>query len=273
MDNLFIALQYIVPQHLLSRAVGWLAETEWSMLKNLLIRAFISQYKVNMSEAARAKPEDYRNFNDFFTRELKGDARPFADATGWILQPADGAVSQIGPIESGKIFQAKGQHYSAAELLDSDAWAADFHDGDFATIYLSPKDYHRIHMPIAGTLTGVRYVPGDLFSVNQVTAENVPSLFARNERLVCMFDTEHGKMALVMVGAMIVAGIETVWGEKMDATATMPAETIEFAAGDELGRFYLGSTVILLFEPEQIEWLEGLAEGAPVTMGEALAKR
>jgi phosphatidylserine decarboxylase len=193
--------------------VGWLAECEWPILKVWLINLFISQYDVNMSEALAEDPASYKNFNAFFTRELKPDARPITEGSDIIVSPADGAVSQLGNISYGRIFQAKGQSYSATELLGGNSeLASEFDDGAFATIYLSPKDYHRVHMPIAGTLRETIYIPGDLFSVNQTTAENVPRLFSRNERLVAIFDTEVGPMAMVLVGAMIVAGIETVWG-------------------------------------------------------------
>ena len=213
MNTLFIAFQYIIPQHLLSRIVGWLAECEWSVLKMWLINLFISQYNVNMSEALDENPASYKNFNSFFTRELKPDARPIVADDAVIVSPADGAISQLGDISYGRIFQAKGQSYTAVELLGGNSeLASEFDDGAFATIYLSPKDYHRVHMPMTGTLRETIYIPGDLFSVNQTTAENVPRLFSRNERLVAVFDTAAGPMAMVLVGALIVAGIETVWG-------------------------------------------------------------
>lgn len=234
-----------------------------------------------MDEAA-ATEDSYPSFNKFFTRALKQDARPVADATKFIVCPADGAVSQLGRIESGRIFQAKGQDYSVRELLAGDAVLADkYRDGMFITVYLSPRDYHRVHMPVSGTLESTAYVPGDLFSVNQTTVAHVPRLFARNERLVCVFDTELGQVASVMVGAMIVAGIETVWagpitphGKKVQNNRFSDSEKPTMLnAGAEMGRFMLGSTVILLFEAGTIEWLPELAAGSAVRMGEALARR
>ena len=211
MDTIFIIFQHILPQHLLSRCTGWIAELRHPLwFKNWLIHMFIKQFKVDMAEAANPDPGSYATFNAFFTRALRDGARPLAQAD--ILCPADGAISQLGAIEGGRVFQAKGQSFSTWELLGGDAErAAQFADGTFATIYLSPRDYHRVHMPIAGRLTASCYIPGKLFSVNQVTAENVPRVFARNERMVCYFDTEAGPMAMILVGAMVVAGIETVW--------------------------------------------------------------
>ncbi|MCB1848838.1 MAG: phosphatidylserine decarboxylase, partial [Halieaceae bacterium] len=224
MDKIFIFLQHILPQHLLSRWVGWLARLEHPVwLKNWLVHVFIRHFGVNMAEAADPDPTRYPSFNAFFTRPLREGARPLAQAD--ILCPADGAISQLGAIEGGRIFQAKGQSFSAWELLGGDTERAPLFDGGrFATIYLSPRDYHRVHMPLAGRLTASRYIPGDLYSVNQVTAANVPRLFARNERLVCHFDTEVGPMAMVLVGAMIVAGIETVWAGQV---APPPREPVE----------------------------------------------
>ena len=281
MPNLFITLQKLVPQHLLSRIVGRVAES--SRLKTPFISWFAKRYEVDMSEAEEQDPLAYENFNAFFTRALKADARPLAEGIDDalpILCPADGAISQLGEITEKGLLQAKGRHYTVADLLASDQDAAAFDGGSFATVYLSPKDYHRVHMPIAGTLTKMCYVPGDLYSVNQQTAEGVPNLFARNERLVCLFDTELGPMAVVLVGAMIVAGIETVWAGRVcpgrdrhkvqvtDYTATVPA--IELAAGAELGRFYLGSTAIVLFGHGAVELNGKLAAESPVRMGQLL---
>lgn len=235
-----------------------------------------------MSEALVEDLSAYEHFNAFFTRALKPGARPLDETPGAILCPADGAVSQLGPIEHGRIFQAKGHGFSAQELLGGDpAMAAPFMGGEFATIYLSPKDYHRVHMPLAGTLREMVYVPGRLFSVNQTTAENVPELFARNERVVCLFDTERGPMAVVLVGAMIVASIETVWAGlvtppkrelktfRYDEASRAP---IHLEKGAELGRFKLGSTAIVLFGPEQVRWAESLGAGSAVRMGQLLAE-
>lgn len=278
-DKLFIAIQHLLPQHLVSRCLGWLASCEVSWIKNPLIRAFIKQYDVNMAEAERQTAEEFKCFNDFFTRKLLPDARTIAQEDNIITSPADGAVSQLGSIKDGRIFQAKGQDYSLVELLGGDDGRAQpFQDGEFTTIYLSPKDYHRVHMPITGTLREMTYVPGDLFSVNQATAENVPRLFARNERVVAIFDTARGPMAMVLVGAMIVAAIETVWHglvtppkrEKRVARYGIP-ENITIEKGDEMGRFLLGSTVILCFPKDTMHWLETQTAGTPLRMGEAIA--
>lgn len=279
MSALFIALQHIVPQHALSRLAGSLAASQTPWLRDAMIARFAAAYGVDLTEAARGIGE-FTSFNDFFTRELKPGARPLADAARFILSPADGAVSQLGPITGGRIIQAKGRDYSVAELLGcSAAEAARFEGGRFMTIYLSPKDYHRVHMPAAGTLTATRYIPGDLFSVNTATADGVDRLFARNERLSCRFDGPDGHFASVMVGAMIVAGIDTVWPNTFRTHASAPVDedfagqARTFAAGDEMGRFYLGSTVVLVFEPGKAEWREGLKPGDPLRMGEAIGHR
>ena len=211
-QRLFIFMQYILPHHTLSRLIGRFAECETPWFKNRLIAWFIKRYNVNMSEALLEDPSAYKHFNDFFTRELKADARTADTTDKAVLSPADGAISQQGEIEYGRIFQAKGHSFSLLELLGGDAErAAPFMGGSFSTVYLSPKDYHRVHMPLTGILREMVYIPGRLFSVNQTTAGNVPELFARNERVACIFDTEHGPMAVVLVGAMVVASIETVW--------------------------------------------------------------
>jgi phosphatidylserine decarboxylase len=275
----FIMFQHLAPQHALSRLAGAVAASERPWLKDRLIRRFIDAYNVDLTDAARSAT-DFASFNDFFTRELKPGARPLAEATRFILSPADGAISQLGTITGGQIIQAKGRSYSAAELLgQGEEAAARFEGGQFITIYLSPRDYHRVHMPAAGTLQSTAYIPGRLFSVNQQTAEGVDRLFARNERLACLFDGPDGRFASVMVGAMIVAGIDTVWPRRFavhqrdvlyeDFTADAPT----FAAGAEMGRFYLGSTVVLLFEPGRAVWRKGLRPGDPVRMGEAIGER
>lgn len=278
MTSPFIWLQHALPHHAVSRLAGKFAGSEAGWLKDRLIRRFIDAYDVDMSEAARPA-EAYRSFNDFFTRELKPGARTLANPAENILSPADGAISQIGRVSEGRIFQAKGRHFTATQLLGGDEAAARrFEGGSFVTIYLSPKDYHRVHMPAAGSLTATHYIPGDLFSVNQVTAENVDGLFARNERLACLFDGSRGGFASVMVGAMIVAGIETVWQGRVEAHKPAPvhhdfaAGEHELAAGDEMGRFFLGSTVVLLFEPGQVEWLADFRAGDTVRMGQALGR-
>jgi len=276
-DRLFILVQYVMPQHLLSRLVGLLAEARAPWLKNRLIGWFVRRYQVDMREAQIEDPLAFDSFNAFFTRGLKPDARPLDETPGAILCPADGAVSQMGEIGHGRVFQAKGHSFSTLALLGGDsARAAPFLNGRFATVYLSPRDYHRVHMPIDGTLREMIYVPGKLFSVNPLTASAVPDLFARNERLVCIFDTACGKMALVLVGAMIVASMETVWAGlvapvKRQVKRFSYDGPIHLQAGTELGRFRLGSTVILLFgEQQQVDWSGELGAGSKVRMGQRL---
>lgn len=278
MSKNFIRFQKVLPHHAVSRIAGRFAGSELRWLKDRLIRRFIAAYDVDMNEAARPV-EAYASFNDFFTRELKPGARRLADSASHVLSPADGAISQIGRIADGRIFQAKGRDFTAGQLLGGDAEAAErFEGGAFATIYLSPKDYHRVHMPAAGALRQTTYVPGDLFSVNQVTAENIDGLFARNERLACRFEGPRGHFASVMVGAMIVAGIETVWSGRIEThnpqlvSRDFAAGEHDLAAGDEMGRFFLGSTVVLLFEPGRVEWDAALKAGDSVRMGQALGR-
>lgn len=280
-DKLFIGLQHLVPQHSLSRAAGWLASTQNSLLKNTFIRWFVKRYNVDMSLAQEENPLAYTSFNDFFTRALKPDARPINSAADSIVCPADGAISQLGPIKDGRIFQAKGQHYTALELLGGDeALAAEFAEGTFATVYLSPRDYHRVHMPYSGKLRAMVSIPGELFSVNTITAENVPRLFARNERAVAIFDTDIGPMAVVLVGAMIVAGIETVWDGQIApfasrdiATSLYPYQNITLNKGDEMGRFKLGSTAVILFANNKMQWDTNYIAGTPTKMGELMGRK
>lgn len=278
-SRLFIGLQHLVPQHALSRAAGWLAETEVPFIKNTFISWFVNRYNVDMSLAAETNPTAYKNFNAFFTRALKSDARPIDSASNSIVCPADGAISQLGDIVDGRIFQAKGQDYSVDELLGDDGIAAEFAGGTFATVYLSPRDYHRVHMPFAGTLRKTISVPGELFSVNTVTAENVPRLFSRNERLVAIFDTEVGPMAVVLVGAMIVAGIETVWDTPTAPFASRTivkqdhtAKPVHLEKGAEMGRFKLGSTAIVLFARDKMAWSDTYKATTPTRMGEAFGQ-
>ncbi|ACO76990.1 phosphatidylserine decarboxylase [Azotobacter vinelandii CA] len=281
-DRLFLLGQHLLPHHLLSRAAGRLAECRVPWVKNSLIKAFARHFQVDMGQALIEEPTAYEHFNAFFTRALKADARPLDPTPGAILSPADGAVSQLGSIEQGRVFQAKGHSFSVQELLGGDtASAASFQGGNFATVYLSPRDYHRVHMPLAGTLREMIHVPGKLYSVNRLTAENVPELFARNERLVCLFDTECGPMAVVLVGAMIVASIETVWAGVVTPPprqikrwrydeATHPPVRLD--KGAELGRFRLGSTVILLFGADRVRWRDGLAPLGELRMGQAIGQ-
>ncbi len=280
-EKLFAALQYVLPHHLISRSVHYFVESRIPWFKNALIRWAIDTYHVDMAEAERESAEDYVHFNDFFTRSLKDGARPLPEDPGMIVSPADGVVSQIGDIDNGRIFQAKGHDYSLVELLGGDLQLGqEFMGGKFATIYLSPRDYHRVHIPAAGTLHKMVHVPGRLFSVNQGTVENIPRLFARNERVVSIFDTQFGPMAVIMVGAINVASIETVWAGlvtpkrgQVDTTAYGDASNaVELSRGDELGRFKLGSTAIVLFGKDQIDWLENWQSGKAVKMGEAMAQ-
>lgn len=273
LSRLFALIQYPLPHHLLSRLVGRLAECRTPWLKNALVRRFIRQFRVDMEEAANPDPTAYATFNDFFTRALREGARPIGDG---VVSPADGRLSQFGPVEAGQLLQAKGHRFSAMELFGGDAdTARRYLGGSFATVYLSPSDYHRVHMPLAGTLTEMVYVPGRLFSVNAATTEHVPNLFARNERLVCHFDTERGPMVMVLVGAMIVAAIETVWAGQITPLPRGGVQRIRFdtpvhlAKGEEMGRFKLGSTVVMAFS-EPVAFAEGLAPGAKVRMGQSL---
>lgn len=281
--KIFIALQYLLPKHTLTRLVGLLAEGEHGRLTTWLIKLFIKQYKVNMAEAELPQAEDYASFNAFFTRALKADARPIDSDDQQLACPVDGAISQIAAIEADSLIQAKGHNYSLTALLGGKAELAEhFHNGQFTTIYLSPTDYHRIHMPCTGTLTDMVYVPGDLFSVNQTTVANVPNLFARNERVVALFDTDLGKMAMVLVGATIVGSIETVWA----GCVTPPAgkhlvhwrydhaqqAPIVLTKGAEMGRFKLGSTVILCFAEDAIQFAD-LTTDDTVRLGQTLAHK
>ncbi|WP_151752914.1 archaetidylserine decarboxylase [Acinetobacter soli] len=270
--DLFIKAQSLVPQHQLSRVVGKLAESENLLVKTAVIQAFKSKYGIDLSIAQQANALKYKSFNEFFTRALKDGVRVVDNAQDSIVSPADGAISQIGSIDDGEVFQAKGQSFSVEKLIGDPQLAQPFKHGQFATVYLSPRDYHRVHMPLTGRLTETLYIPGELFSVNQVTAENIPGLFARNERMVCLFDTELGRMAVVLVGAMIVAGIETVVTGKVKPTGRLELNhhDVVLEKGDELGRFYLGSTAIVLFEKDKMAWESQFKANSVVVMGEKL---
>lgn len=276
--ELFVALQRLLPQHALSRLIARAAESKMPWLKNRLIERAIAAFDINIDEAASSDLDDYENFNSFFTRALKEGARPIDQDSDALISPADGAVSQAGPITQQRIIQAKGSDYSASRLLGDSEEAKRYTDDAFTTIYLSPKDYHRVHMPIAGTLMSTRYIPGDLFSVNDKTAQALPGLFARNERLVCQFDSELGQFALVFVGAMLVAGIETVWGgfetpgRGAVRNADFSGRGLRFDKGEEIGRFKFGSTVILMFQKDKIDWQDSFIPQAAVQMGEKIAK-
>ena len=270
--QIFIQAQRIVPQHQLSRVVGKLAASEHPVLKNAVITAFKAQYGIDMSLAEQSNALKYKSFNEFFTRSLKQGVREIDSNPNSIVSPADGAISQLGKIENGAVFQAKGQQFTVENLIADPQLAEPFKNGQFATVYLSPRDYHRVHMPFAGTLTETLYVPGELFSVNQTTAENIPGLFARNERMVCLFDTEIGRMAVVLVGAMIVAGIETVATGKVKPTGRLELNQHDLFLdkGAELGRFYLGSTAVVLFEKDKMTWDAAFKANSTVVMGEAM---
>lgn len=279
-DRLFILSQHLLPHHLLSRLAGSLANCTWSWVKNPFINWFVNRYQVDMSQAAEPNPTAYACFNDFFTRALRPDARPLDPDQNSILCPADGVISQMGSIAHGRVIQAKGQSFSVLELLGGNsAHASQFQGGQFATVYLSPSDYHRVHMPLTGTLREMIHVPGKLFSVNQTTAANVPELFARNERVVCLFDTEAGPMALVLVGAMIVASIETVWAgpiappQRLVRSQQYGISAPQLERGAEMGRFKLGSTAILLLSPGRARWNGQLSAGSLVRMGQKLGEQ
>jgi phosphatidylserine decarboxylase len=256
--------QHLLPQHLLSRLVAKLANCKIPFIKNGLIKLFIHHYKIDLNTAAITELSAYPNFNSFFTRELKAEARPIMATPESIVSPADGTISQFGRVTDGQLLQAKGHLFSVAEFLGgAPEVAAPFQNGHFMTIYLAPKDYHRVHMPIDGKLITTISIPGKLFSVNCRSVAHVPKLFSRNERLVSLFDTEIGPMALVMVGAMLVAGIETVWsGQESPNThqslsiKTYQQQDIVLCKGAEMGRFQFGSTVILLWGANVIEWLD-----------------
>ncbi|MGM8872248.1 archaetidylserine decarboxylase [Psychrobacter sp. 2Y5] len=271
--TLFTTLQQFVPQQKLSKAAGRLAASRHPLVKRAFIRSFAKAYNVTLEEYERDSFNAYESFNDFFTRELKDDARAIDSTVGGIVSPADGIISQLGQIKDHKVLQAKGRDYDIGQLLANSADGDYFADGSFATVYLAPSNYHRVHMPFAGTLTNTRYVPGTLFSVNTVTAANIPDLFARNERLVCMFDTEYGKAAVVLVGAMIVAGIESVATGKITRTDDMQEEAhnMALAKGDELGRFYLGSTaIVVLPKAAKADWQQSMSANSVVQMGQLL---
>lgn len=281
MKFLFACVQYLLPQHLLSRVIGVLANATFVPLKNSFITLFIKVFKVNMAEAVNEDPTSYASFNEFFVRTLKPGARPLSSDVDSIVCPADGTLSQIGDIENGQLFQAKGKWFDLNTLLGGDEFISQhFMGGKFATVYLSPRDYHRVHMPFDGQLQTMIHIPGKLFSVNQATTEYVSDLFARNERVVTFFDTNAGPMAVVLVGAMIVASIETTWQGQITPykreirTTNYPGthQEVSIAKGDEMGRFKLGSTAIVLFGPDMVEWEENSKSGEKVRMGECLGR-
>lgn len=284
-DRLKALIQYPLPHHLLSRLMYRITRIEWRPFKNFMIRAISRKFDIDISLAKEQNLDTYPHFNSFFTRELRDGVRPIAAGSDTLACPVDGTISQIGPISDGRIIQAKGHDYSLKALVAGQQHLHNlFAGGEFTTIYLSPRDYHRIHMPVTGTLKEMLYVPGRLFSVSPATTRAIPGLFARNERLIAVFDTEFGPMAMILVGAIFVAGIETVWsgnfGDKMirdfghwryGKDREHPAITLE--KGDEMGRFNMGSTVILLFGKKQIVWAKTLHPDQAVQMGQLLGQR
>lgn len=271
---------YLLPKYSLTAFAGFCANVKIPWIKNYLIRNFIRDYKVNMSEALAERPEDYACFNDFFIRHLKPGCRPIANAA--VVSPVDGCVSEIGAIQQGMLLQAKKHYYTVQDLLACEPeFSAQFEHGRFATLYLSPKDYHRVHMPITGTLSHMIHVPGKLFSVQPLTSRTIPQLFARNERLVMFFDTELGLMAMVMVGATVVGAIGTSW--QGDLTRPKTSQIIDYTQdqsgskrlqqGDEVGYFKLGSTVILLFaDGQRVQWSSELQAGKTVCLGQGIGR-
>jgi phosphatidylserine decarboxylase len=281
--RLFVALQYVLPQHALSRFIGYCTRIRYAPFKNFIIRAFVRGYRPDLRDALEADPERYPTFNAFFTRGLRPGTRPIADFPGTLVSPVDGTLSEAGRITDGRLLQAKGRDYTLEALLASRGdWPARFRDGWFATIYLAPYDYHRIHLPRTGRLVDAWYVPGRLFSVNRATAAAVPGLFARNERIVCGFlDRESLPFAVILVGALHVGSMATVWhGEvtprRPRRLTPLPLETtrapLELEAGAELGRFNMGSTVIVLLPPGPFAWDPALVPGRTLRMGEAIGR-
>lgn len=277
-ERAFIGLQHLLPQHLLSRLVRAVTRSRIGLLRTALIRAFLRHYPVDLSEAVHADPADYPCFNDFFTRRLRPGARPADPDARAVLCPVDGVVSQAGTLDGDQLLQAKGIRYPAGALLGGDAAAAAaFTGGSFATLYLAPHNYHRVHMPLAGTLVRARFVPGDLYSVNAATAAGVPGLFTRNERIACVFDTAAGPMAVVLVGALFVGSMSLAWCGEVTSGGRGPRDLpvhdplIALERGAELGCFNMGSTVILMFAPGGPRLVPGLVPGRAVRFGERIA--
>jgi len=280
-DRAFALLQDLLPQHLMSRTMHGLARSETRWIRNAILRFVLRAYpQIDLGAAANPDPFSYPSFNAFFTRALKPGARPLAGGERDLVSPVDGTLSQLGTVRDGQLLQAKGMHYSAAALLADEATAARYEGGGFACIYLAPYDYHRIHMPLAGRLTATRYVPGHLFSVSAATSRAVPNLYARNERVVCEFDTELGPLAVAMIGALFVGSIETVFAGEINPPRSRGGlvshiETgvgRQFARGEELGRFNMGSTVVLLLGHRATRFAERLGPGATLRLGQALAR-
>ena len=275
-----VAFQYIMPQLYLTQLAGWFAQQKWGAVTHFVIKAFAKKYNVDMSEAKKENFSDYESFNQFFIRELKDDARKINENPTALCLPADGRVSQIGHIDDDRLLQARGHFFSLSDLLaGEEELVYTFKNGEFATIYLSPRDYHRVHMPCDATLRKMIYVPGDLFSVNPFLAEHVPNLFARNERVICVFDTAFGPMVQILVGATITASMSTVWAGVINPPRTGEVKVwtyqgdsaIKLTKGQEMGAFQLGSTVINLFPANSVTLAEHLEVDVPVRMGEILA--
>ena len=275
-----VAFQYIMPQLYLTQLAGWFAQQKWGAVTHFVIKVFAKKYDVDMSEAKKENFSDYESFNQFFIRELKDNARKINENPTALCLPADGRVSQIGHIDDERLLQAKGHFFSLSDLLAGDEELVNtFKNGEFATIYLSPRDYHRVHMPCDATLRKMIYVPGDLFSVNPFLAEHVPNLFARNERVICVFDTAFGPMVQILVGATITASMSTVWAGVINPPRTGEVKVwtyqgdnaIKLTKGQEMGAFQLGSTVINLFPANSVTLAEHLEVDVPVRMGEILA--
>ena len=279
-DRSKVLPQYVLPKQAITAFGGWVAGSEWGSATTAIIQWFVGKYQVNMAEAVNTDIASYRSFNDFFTRALKQGARPISDAD--LICPVDGAVSQFGAVQGDQIFQAKGHSYSTTALVGGDAdLAAQFNDGHFATLYLSPKDYHRIHMPCDGRLTRMIHVPGALFSVNPTTARGVPGLFARNERVVCVFEGPQGPFVLVLVGATIVGSMATVWHGVVNSPRVRAVRDWKYGEGQamptslkqgqEMGRFLLGSTVVMLFPQGPLNFNAAWTAGRAIRLGEGMA--
>jgi phosphatidylserine decarboxylase len=280
-DRLFAFLQYLLPKHFLSRIIYWLMRQRSPLVKGSLLRVFLAGYRVDMSEAEQTDPYAFSSFNEFFTRALRPGVRPIADDPQLIVSPVDGVVSQCGHLDDDTIVQAKGQAYSLARLVGGDREMVEtYRGGSFACLYLAPYNYHRIHMPMDGAVRSNTYVPGDLFSVNAATVRAVPRVFARNERLICDFDTHVGRMAVILVGALFVGSIETVHcgevnppprGRKRIVSISEGIDRA-FRKGEELGRFNMGSTVIVLFQSQRVRWDATLAPETQVRLGRAIGR-
>lgn len=282
-ERVKIAFQYLMPQFGFTRLAGWLAERKWGVITHLIIKLFVKKYQVNLAEAEKTEVSDYATFNEFFIRPLKADARPINSENKTLCLPADGRISEFGNIAQNQLLQAKGHYFSLETLLANNMELAEkFKGGDFITTYLSPRDYHRVHMPCNGTLRKMIYVPGELFSVNPFLAEHVPNLFARNERIICEFETEFGPMVQILVGATITASISTIWAGVINPPRSKEVRIYEYLTegesavhlkkGQEMGAFRLGSTVINLFPANTIIFEPQLAINEPTRMGECLAK-